>query len=281
MRRQPDEAAKSGSAQVKRIQSRENAWFKSLQRLAASSRERRAQGRAILDGPHLIAAWGASGATADALVASESGYARAEARALFDATAARLRVILADRLFDAVAQVAAPVGIMAVVPTPGVVPVADRIGDAVLLDGIQDAGNLGSILRSAAAAGVADVFLSTGTVFAWSPRVLRAGMGAHFSLAIREAVPLEALLARCVGRVLVADAHATQLLHETDLHGPVAWVFGNEGAGVSAAVAERATQRVRIPMAGRTESLNVAAAAAVCLFEQVRQRGVRRRDAQV
>jgi RNA methyltransferase, TrmH family len=275
--RQPD--VDSGAVPIKRIQSRENAWFKSLQRLAASSRERRAQGRAILDGPHLIAAWQASGAVADALVASESGYARAEARALFDATSARSRVILTDRLFDAVAQVAAPVGIMAIVPTPEPAAVTEQIGDAVLLDGIQDAGNLGSILRSAAAAGVSDVFLSNGTVFAWSPRVLRAGMGAHFSLAIREGVALEALLARCSGGVLVADAHASRLLHESDLRGPVAWIFGNEGAGVSTALAARATRRVRIPMVGKTESLNVAAAAAVCLFEQVRQRGVRRRDA--
>jgi hypothetical protein len=98
---------------AKRIQSRDNAWYKSLQRLATSSRERRAQGRAILDGPHLIEAWRSGGATADALVASESGYARPEARALFDETPANKRIILTDRLFDAVAQVGTPVGIMA------------------------------------------------------------------------------------------------------------------------------------------------------------------------
>lgn len=264
---------------AKRIQSRENAWYKSLQRLATSSRERRAQGRAILDGPHLIEAWRSGCATADALVASESGYARPEARALFDETPAKTRVILADRLFDAVAQVSTPVGIMAVVPTPGPAPLPDRIGDAVLVDGVQDAGNLGSILRSAAAAAVTDVFLSQGTVFAWSPRVLRAGMGAHFALSIREAIRLEDLLERCLGRVVAADVHGAGSLHECDLRGPVAWIFGNEGAGVSAALAARATDRLHIPMPGPTESLNVAAAAAVCLFEQVRQRSVSRRDA--
>lgn len=257
---------------MKRIQSRENAWYKALRRLASSSRERRAQARAILDGPHLIAAWRASGGTADALVASETGYARPEVRELFDTTSARTRVILADRLFDAAAQVAAPVGIMAVVDAPRAEPAPERIADAVLLDGIQDAGNLGSILRSASAAGVTNVFLSPGTVFAWSPRVLRAGMGAHFALTIREGVALEALLPRCSGRTLVADARGARLLHECDLRGPVAWIFGNEGAGVSAALAVQASERVRIPMAGPTESLNVAAAAAVCLFEQVRQR---------
>lgn len=264
---------------MKRIQSRDNAWYKSLLRLATSSRERRAQGRAILDGPHLIAAWRASGNPADALVASESGYARPEARELFDGTSAKTRVILSDRLFDAVAQVSTPVGIMAIVPTPEPAPLPDHLGDAVLVDGVQDAGNLGSILRSAAAAGVNDVFLSTGTVFAWSPRVLRAGMGAHFMLTIREGVRLDTLFGRCTGRVAAADANGTRSLHESDLRGQVAWIFGNEGAGVSAALAGQATDRIRIPMPGKTESLNVAAAAAVCLFEQVRQRSVSKRDA--
>lgn len=264
--------------ELKRIHSRENAWYKSLQRLAASSRERRAQGRAILDGPHLIAAWRAAGRAADALVASESGYARPEVRELFDGTSAARRVILSDRLFDAVAQVATPVGIMAVVQTPEALPLPERIGDAVLVENVQDAGNLGSILRSTAAAGVQDVFLSPGTVFAWSPRVLRAAMGAHFSLAIREGVRLDALRARCAGRLVAALAHDAGSLYGCDLRGPVAWIFGNEGAGVSSALAEQATDRIRIPLPGPAESLNVAAAAAVCLFEQVRQRSVSTRD---
>jgi TrmH family RNA methyltransferase len=263
--------------EIKRIQSRGNVWYKSLQRLASSSRERRAQRRAILDGPHLIEAWRARGTPAEALVASETGYARTEVRDLLEGTSARTCVVLADRLFDAVAQVATPVGIMAVVATPEPAPLPDRLGDAVLVDGVQDAGNLGSILRSAAAAGVSDVVLSPGTVFAWSPRVLRAGMGAHFVLAIHEGVRLEALLGRCSGRVAAADAHGATSLHECDLRGPVAWIFGNEGSGVSAALAGQASDRVRIPMPGKAESLNVAAAAAVCLFEQVRQRSVKRR----
>lgn len=265
----------------KRIQSRDNAWYKSLQRLATSSRERRAQGRAILDGPHLIEAWRASGAIADAVVVSESGYANPEARELFDGTPARMRVVLTDRLFDAVAQVSTPVGIMGVVPTPNPVPLPERLGDAVLVDGVQDAGNLGSLLRSAAAAGVSDIFLSPGTVFAWSPRVLRAGMGAHFTLTIREGVRLDTLLGRCTGGVVAAVATGSRSLYESDLRGPIAWIFGNEGAGVSAALADQATDKVRIPMPGKAESLNVAAAAAVCLFEQVRQRSLSRRAAPV
>jgi len=259
---------------LKRIQSRENALYKRLQRLASSSRERRTQGRAILDGPHLIQAWRAACGIADALVVSESGYARPEVCELFEGTSATTHAILSDRLFESIAQVATPVGIMAVIPTPEPLPLPERIGDAVIVEGVQDAGNLGSILRSTAAAGVRDVFLSSGTVFAWSPRVLRAGMGAHFVLAIREGVRLDALRARCTGRLAAALAHDAASLYGCDLRGPVAWIFGNEGAGVSAALAGQATDRLRIPLPGDAESLNVAAAAAVCLFEQVRQRSV-------
>jgi len=257
---------------IKHIKSRENPWFRALAALASSSRERRLQGRAILDGPHLIAAWRAAGSVAEAVVASEAGCARPESRELLDNVPARTRVVLPDRLFDALAQVATPTGILAVIATPAPAALPAEIGDAIMLEGLQDAGNLGSILRTAAAAGVRQIFLSPGSAFAWSPKVLRAGMGAHFALTIHEHVDLEALADRCCGRLVATDAHGGRPLDSADLAGPVAWIFGNEGAGVSASLAGRATDRVHIPMPGAAESLNVAAAAAVCLFEQVRQR---------
>ncbi len=173
---------------IKRIQSRENAWFKSLVKLSASARERRLRGRAILDGPHLIEAWRAGGGVAEAIVASETGSSRPEVRALLESAAAETRVLLPDRLFDALAQVVTPVGILAVIATPAPASVPEEIGDAILLEGLQDAGNLGSILRTAAAAAIARIFLSPGSAFAWSPKVLRAGMGAHFALSIHENV---------------------------------------------------------------------------------------------
>ena len=262
---------------IKRIQSRENAWFKSLAKLASSSRERRARGRAILDGPHLIEAWRATGDVAEAIVASESGCERPEARALLESVPADTRVVLTDRLFDAVAQVATPVGILAVVATPAPAELPEEIGDALLLEGIQDAGNLGSILRSAAAAAVKRVFLSPGSAFAWSPKVLRAGMGAHFAITIHENARLDTVARRCRGGVVATTARGGRALYAADLRGPVAWIFGNEGAGISPALAASATERLHIPMPGGAESLNVAAAAAICLFEQVRQRGDGRR----
>jgi TrmH family RNA methyltransferase len=257
---------------TKRIAARDNALYKTLARLASSSRARREQGAALLDGPHLVSAYAASGAIAETLVASESAYARPEIRALLDGTPARSRVLLTDRLFDSLAQVASPTGILAVVRTPGPAGEPAALETCLMLESLQDPGNLGSMLRTAVAAGIRQVFLGPGCVFAWAPKVLRAGQGAHFGLSIHERVALAPLAARFQGTVVATDPHAHASLFDLDLTGPVAWVFGGEGAGVSPGLAARATVRARIPMPGPAESLNVAAAAAVCLFEQVRQR---------
>jgi TrmH family RNA methyltransferase len=260
-------------AGIRRIGSRDNAAYKSLAKLASSSRARRENRAALLDGPHLVEAFRASGGTADTLVASESGYARSEVRRLFDGTPARSRVLLADRLFDALAQVATPTGILAVVRAAEPRPLPAAPDTCLLLEAIQDPGNLGSILRTAVAAGVREVLLGPRAVFAWSPKVLRAGQGAHFSLSIHEGVPLAAFAGRFGATVVATDPRAERSVFDLDLaSGRIAWIFGAEGAGVSADLASVATVRARIPMPGAAESLNVAAAAAICLFEQVRQR---------
>ncbi len=163
--------------------------------------------------------------------------------------------------------------VLAVVATPR--PALAAFADfCLLLDDVQDPGNVGSMLRSAAAAGVAQVLLSTHCAFAWSPKVLRAGQGAHFCVDIHEDVDLPewARTFRAAGGdVVAAVAAGGSPLFAAPLAGRVALAIGNEGAGVSADLAVQATQRVTIPMPGRVESLNAAAAAAVCLFECVRQ----------
>jgi TrmH family RNA methyltransferase len=265
---------------IKRIASRDNPSYKSLAKLASSSRARRENRAALLDGPHLVEALRASGATAETLVASESGYRRDEVRRLFDRTPARERVLLADRLFDALAQVATPTGILAVVRTPDAGPIPGSLETCLLLEAIQDPGNLGSILRTAVAAGVRRVFLGERSVFAWSPKVLRAGQGAHFFLTIHEDAPLVALAERFTGTVVTTDPRAEHSVFDLNLAaGPVAWIFGSEGGGVSSTLAAVANAQARIPMPGAAESLNVAAAVAVCLFEQVRQRSGRQQSA--
>lgn len=257
---------------MKHVQSRDNPLFRSLLKLATSSRARREQRAAILDGPHLVAAHAAAGQVARAVVASESGLERDEVRRLFGDAPAHARAVLADRLFDEIAQVATPVGIAAWIDVPDPGPVPARPAECVLLDAVQDAGNVGSILRSAAAAGIREAYLGAGSAFAWAPKVLRAAQGAHFALAIFEQVALADVVRRFEGAVWLTAAGAGVALYDADLRGPNAWLFGNEGAGVAPELAAAATGRIAIPMVAGSDSLNVAAAAAVCLFEALRQR---------
>lgn len=259
------------AAGIPLISSRDNTRVRRLLRLAVSSRERRETGTTILDGAHLVDAFGQSGGTAETLIASESAYADAGLRALFERTSARERLLLADGLMARISQVVTSTGILAIVRTPGTRPLPDSVDSCLMLEGIQDPGNLGSMLRSAAAAGVRQIFLSPGSVFAWAPKVVRAGQGAHFSLSIHENVSFQALRGRIRSTILATAPQAPLSVFQADLHGPVAWLFGNEGAGLSRDAEALAADRVHIPMPGGEESLNVAAAVAICLFEQVRQ----------
>jgi len=178
------------------------------------------------------------------------------------------RIVLSAALFDQLSPVEHPTGILGLLDIPQAVPRLSAC--CVLLENIQDPGNLGSILRSAAAAGVDAVYLSQGCAEAWSPKALRAGMGAHFGLAVHEQQHLAEVATAC-DSVIATTLGATQSLYATDLTGRVAFVFGNEGAGLSPELLAHATCQVTIPMPGKVESLNVAAAAAICMFERVRQ----------
>jgi TrmH family RNA methyltransferase len=142
----------------------------------------------------------------------------------------------------------------------------------MLLEDVQDPGNLGAILRTAAAAGVSHALLSSGCADVWSPRVLRGAMGAHHLLAISEKVDLLEYARRFQGKVVAADAAAGTPIFDLDLRGPLALALGNEGAGLSVSLRKAAHALASVPMAGGLESLNVGAAAAICLFERVRQR---------
>ncbi|MSQ69722.1 MAG: RNA methyltransferase [Betaproteobacteria bacterium] len=253
------------------IRSRDNPVIKELRKLASSSRERRRTGSAIFDGKHLVEAVRDAGLCASTLVTSESALLKPDIRALFLGTPAVCRIVLDDRLIADISQVVTATGLMAVMQIPDAGPLPDDAQDCILLENIQDPGNLGSIFRTAAAADVRRIMLSSTSVFAWSPKVLRAGMGAHFRLAIHENVDLEAYAGRFSGKVISTASLAESSIFDVNLDGPVAWVFGNEGAGLSAALLGRAVSQARIPMPGGTESLNVAAAVAVCIFEKLRR----------
>ena len=256
---------------MKRIESRDNPRFKALRTLAENAREQRQLGKTLIDGPHLVAAYRHKVGRPELLLLAESASGDHEIAALMADHAGVETLTLRDSLFRELSGVATPTGIAAVIAIPTRTDAAATM-DCVLLDAVQDAGNVGSILRSAAAAGIREVYLGVGCASAWSPRVLRAGQGAHFDLYVHERCDLAALLGAFGGMSVAAVAAAGQTLFEIELGAPVAWVFGNEGNGISADVLARTRQRVSIPMAPGSESLNVAAAAAICLFEGVRQR---------
>ncbi len=158
-------------------------------------------------------------------------------------------------------------------PQQFALPTEAVTGNVMLLDGIQDPGNMGSIIRSCAAAGLSEIWLSEHCVNPYSAKVLRAGVGAHFGLTIRERIDLRAAVAQLKQahiHVCATSSHTTQSIYVHDLNRSIAWLMGNEGAGLSEALLAQADARVTIPMA-LGESLNVAAATAVCLFEMVRQ----------
>lgn len=254
---------------AKHITSRDNSFFKSLRKLAESSRERRKSGKTLLDGEHLIAAYVATGRLPEVLILSGGGEKTPATRELLAQLSDVPVTEFSPALFSEISPVKTPSGILALVSIPSTQQAGQEF--CVLLEDVQDPGNLGAILRSAAAAGVQTVYLSRQCADAWSPKVLRAGMGAHFVLSIQEDADLPQVAQRLPGILVAASLDAKQSLFDVSLTGPVAFAIGNEGVGLSTELAQLAQQKIRIPMPGAMESLNAAAAAAICFFERVRQ----------
>lgn len=248
------------SVSVTSIQSRDNAFVKDLRRLAQDTTAYRKQGRVWLEGDHLCRAALERGQRPAIAVFSESFWPLAQADW---AQAAMKNIVLADALFADVSALESPARMGFILDLPA--PAALRADAAtVVLDRVQDAGNVGSILRSASAFGFRQVAAIKGSAALWSPKVLRAGMGAHFGLELIDGLEVQDLDALQVP-LLVTHVHEGDWLHRAALPWPCAWVLGHEGQGVSPALEARAALRIRIAQPGGEESLNVAAAAAICL----------------
>lgn len=258
---------------MKHITSRDNPLYKELKHLAISSQARRKAGRTLLDGVHLCQAWLELRGAPHQCIVSEGALNNPEVADIVQRCEELHAHVTAlpDALYNAVTQVEHGVGLMFLVDTPTRAIDGALAESAVLLDNLQDPGNVGSILRSAAAAGIRQVYCSAGTAFCWSPKVLRAAMGAHFVLEIFENVDLAELVKASKVAVLATSGYAKQRLYDVDLRQPVAWLMGHEGQGVADDLLALATHQVVIPHLGQIESLNVAACAAVCFFEQLRQ----------
>lgn len=245
---------------MRMVRSRDNAWAKDLRRLAQDSAAYRKQGRVWLEGDHLCRAALARGWRPSVAVFSESFWPLAPVEWT---QAATKNIVLADALFAEVSALESPAAMGFVLDLPTTHTMEPQ-APSVVLDRVQDAGNVGSILRSAAAFGFAQVLAIKGTAALWSPKVLRAGMGAHFGLRLHEGLAVEDLQTLRVP-LLVTHVHGGDFLHQAALPWPCAWVLGHEGQGVSDALLAQAHQRIRIAQPGGEESLNVAAAAAICL----------------
>lgn len=258
---------------MKLISSRDNPRVKALHKLRESSGKRGAQ--VMLDGVHLCQAWlERHGAPAQAIFDSDR-LEHPEIQALIQRLPEQCRLALDTRIMKGLISVESGQGVIFVVDPP--VPTFPNSLDenCVLLDGIQDPGNVGTLLRTCAAAGIKRVVLGQGSAAAWSAKVIRSGQGAHFALAIHEHVDLLALLPKLRVLVIATTLENSTELYQTHLPVHCAWVFGNEGQGVSAELLNAAAMRLHIAHeAHAVESLNVAAAAAICLFEQRRQAGV-------
>ncbi len=258
---------------MKLIQSRDNPFFKELVKLSGSARQRNKSDQTLLDGAHLLAAYLDSGNRPRHILLSAAALHDGEIAGLLKRIADVPVTQLDDKLFAELSELKSLTGIIALIDLPQ--PAVGQSRFALLLEDIQDPGNLGSMLRSAAAAGCDAVFLSMGCADAWSPKVLRAAMGGHFALRIYERQDLPGVAKAFTGTLLATSLQAARSLYECDLRGNVAFLIGNEGTGLSDDVLSLAIQ-ITIPMPGNVESLNAAAATAICLFEAVRQRaGIR------
>ncbi len=256
-----------------RVTSRNNPRLAEAAALLSSSRERRKTGRCVLEGLHLIGVYVERVGMPESLVLVEERMEDSQFRALVARIPERDVIVVSSATFAEVSTLPADVGALAVVTTPAPsLPPASQFH--LLLEDVQDPGNVGAMLRTAAAAGVEQVLLSKNCAFAWAPKVLRAGQGAHFLTTIVEDVDLVAWSRafRRSGHVIATVVGGGSDLYATKIPPRVAIAIGNEGAGLSAALLKEAGARVTIPMPGGAESLNAAAAAAVVLFECVRRR---------
>ena len=252
----------------KHITSRDNPIFKYQKKLAENARERRAEGKALLDGVHLIESYCAAFGEPELIIIPE-GKSSLEATQLMQHLEHVSTMMLPTLMFAELTPVASSTGILAVIKTPQLAP-PEVVNFALMLEDIQDPGNLGSMLRTALGAGVEAVYLSKGCTDAWSPKALRGGQGAQFHLPIVEGVDLLEAMQNFAGKTY-ATTMSGESLYAQDFTQASAFIIGNEGAGFSQKVLDAASQQISIPISKNLESLNAGAATAVCLFERARQ----------
>lgn len=259
---------------MERISSRQNALVKELKRLAESKRARLDARLVLSEGDHLLRTMLDANVAPSVVVLAARVADDASLHTLLQRCTGARCVVIDDAIFDQIAPTDSPAGLLALSPLPLAIAKPDTGTDTLVLEAVQDPGNVGSLIRTAVAAGVRQIVLTPGCADVWSPRCLRAAQGAQWLARIDADTDAVGFLTHYRGDIAATILQGGQTLYAQSFRQPVAWLFGNEGQGLSPQLVALATKRVTIPMPGAMESLNVNAAAAVCLFEQVRQRSV-------
>lgn len=252
------------------LSSKDNPKIKHLRGLCEQANYRRKCGQTVLEGTHLIEAWLNGQHEVTGFFATQLALSHPEAQQLL-ARSSQSIYIIPETVYKDVRTLGPGIDLMAIIDIPDNTAAINHQADMLVLENLQDPGNVGTLLRTAAATGIKQVICTAGTASIWSPRVLRAGMGAQFSLQIFEKAALPELLENLQVPLYATSSHATQSLYQLKLATPCAWLLGNEGQGAST-LALSGAQAISIPQPGGQESLNVAIAGAVCMYEMVRQR---------
>ncbi|TXJ09587.1 MAG: RNA methyltransferase [Acinetobacter sp.] len=252
------------------IESKDNPKLKQLRGLIEHASLRKKQQQTVLEGAHLIESYLHSGKQPDCIFSTEQGLNHPENQDALAPTTCPIYII-SEQMYKSISPLGQSTPLMAIIALPQIQSPWLATVDTLILDRIQDPGNVGTLLRSAAAVGIQQVLSTTGTASLWSPKVLRAAMGAHFSLQLFEMIENQDILQNFHIPVYATSSHRPASIYQLDLSSPCVWILGNEGQGVHPELLTQA-QSVTIPQPGGQESLNVAIAGSVCLFEMMRQR---------
>jgi len=247
-----------------------NTLIKKIVKLGQNSQYREEEGLAVIYGTHLVTEALSYGILHTLVVEINSVLHH---QALISRLNANNVYVVTKDLMRKINLLATPTTIVGLVQiVPARLKSTLYTEDCLVLENIQDPGNLGTILRTALAAGVKNILLSPDSVDVYNVKVLRASQGIQFGLNILPKVDILDFINKYQGRIIATTLNTEKNIYGLDLTQPIAWIFGNEGHGLSRLLLNKVKTRVKIPLVGEVESLNLAMAATVCLFEMVRQR---------
>ena len=251
------------------ITSKDNPLIKTAHALLTESKKRKKLEQTVIEGVHLLDAYLKADKMPINVIISESGLNHREIQDLIKKLN-QSPIIISDSLYKNIRTLGTSLPIMAIIKMPNLTLHQNINKDCLIINGIQDTGNLGTLLRTASATWFDTVICTEGTALAYNPKTLRASMGANFSLDIYENVGIDEIFEYVKVPLYATTSHADGLIYHKDLTKPLALIMGHEGQGVDKALIDNCTP-LTIPQYGE-ESLNVGVAGSVCLYEILRQR---------